>query len=204
MPTSPKRRDANQITRAILETAESLFLEFGVENVSMHQIAKAVNIGQGTMYRRYMNKGDLCMDLMKENFRALEEKTLHYLEKSTSLSVKERMQSIFKQLLYFLDKHFRLFEVIHSYTICKKGNKQYYEATPYVFLHKTIQSLLEEAIEAKEIHAVDTNLTAHMLLSTLNPKMHMHLRKSNGYSVEEINESFNKTFLQPLFQNENG
>ena len=32
----------------------------------MHQIALAAGIGQGTLYRRYRHKGELCMDLMRE------------------------------------------------------------------------------------------------------------------------------------------
>ena len=52
------------IGEEIEEIAFSLFQEFGVENVSMHKIAKTAGVGQGTLYRRYANKSDLCLSIL--------------------------------------------------------------------------------------------------------------------------------------------
>src|SRR5207244_11478218 len=62
----PERRDATEHRRRILEVARRLFAERGVAAVSMHQIAIAAGIGQGTLYRRYAHKGELSMDLLSE------------------------------------------------------------------------------------------------------------------------------------------
>lgn len=86
-----QRKDANEISASILQTTESLFSKYGVENVSMHQIAKTANVGQGTMYRRYTNKGDLCLDLMQDHFHAFKDETIKYLQVSKAKSVKERL-----------------------------------------------------------------------------------------------------------------
>src|SRR5215471_19498441 len=63
-----ERRDAAEHRQRILEVARRLFAQQGVEAVSMHQIALATGIGQGTLYRRYANKGELCMDLLCEQY----------------------------------------------------------------------------------------------------------------------------------------
>jgi len=60
------RRDAEEHRRRILEAARRLFAEQGIEAVSMRQIALAAGVGQGTLYRRYASKGDLCVDLLQE------------------------------------------------------------------------------------------------------------------------------------------
>ena len=62
-----ERRDAAEHRRRILDVAQRLFAQHGVDAVSMHQIALAAGIGQGTLYRRYRHKGELCMDLMREH-----------------------------------------------------------------------------------------------------------------------------------------
>src|ERR1700738_378056 len=62
-----ERRDAAEHRQRILEVARRLFAEHGVDAVSMHQIARDAKIGQGTLYRRYAHKGELCMDLLREH-----------------------------------------------------------------------------------------------------------------------------------------
>jgi len=51
-----ERRDAAENRQRILATAIRLFEQFGVEQVSMNQIATEAGIGPGTLYRRYRNK----------------------------------------------------------------------------------------------------------------------------------------------------
>src|SRR5258708_12724911 len=62
-----ERRDATEHRRCILEVAHRLFAQHGVDAVSMHQISITGGIGQGTLYRRYAHKGELCMDLLREH-----------------------------------------------------------------------------------------------------------------------------------------
>ena len=59
-----ERRDPAENRRRVLEVARDLFAERGVDHVSMHEIARAAGIGQGTLYRRYAHKGLVCMALL--------------------------------------------------------------------------------------------------------------------------------------------
>lgn len=199
MSDQTQRRDANEISKSILQTTESLFSKYGVKNVSMHQIAKAANVGQGTMYRRYANKGELCLELMSENFHCLQVKTLQSLADLKSKPVKERMLALLKLHLNFLEKHAQLFETIHSFITCTNNAKPFYEKAPYIFFHQTIRSLFEEAIAKKEALPINADFTAHTLIASMNPKIYNFLRQKSGYSAKEVIENFNKTLLEPLF-----
>lgn len=61
-----QRSDAIQNKEKILRIARELFNATSVNEVSMKQIAVASEIGQGTLYRHYKNKADICRALMDE------------------------------------------------------------------------------------------------------------------------------------------
>lgn len=195
------RRNDDKISASILQTTESLFSKYGVENVSMHQIAKAAKVGQGTMYRRYANKGDLCMDLMKDHFHDFQDSVRRFLESAESLPVKERLLAVFQELIRFLEKHMHLFETIQSSPMirCAHTRTTFYKSPPYVFMHSVITSLLEEAIRSEAARPVDADFTAHMLMASINPKVYILLKKEKGYTTDEIIKKFSTTFLEPLF-----
>ena len=48
MQIRKERKDSIEHRRIILQKAQLLFTEYGVDSVTMHQIAKSAGIGQGT------------------------------------------------------------------------------------------------------------------------------------------------------------
>lgn len=77
--TAPSRADARRNHRLVLETAARLFAEYGVEAVSMTQIAQSAGVGKGTLYRNFANKLTLCYALLDQEQRDLQEATLRRL-----------------------------------------------------------------------------------------------------------------------------
>lgn len=99
-----ERRDATEHRRRILEVARKLFAERGVDAVSMHQIAMAAGLGQGTLYRRYANKGELCMDLLSERHQQfVEEIATLYAETMTAPAL-ERLDGVLAHFVAFLEE----------------------------------------------------------------------------------------------------
>ena len=62
------RQDAQDNHNSIKSTAAELFATYGVEQVSMNQIAQTLRIGAGTLYRHFKDKGVLCFSLLEEDF----------------------------------------------------------------------------------------------------------------------------------------
>src|SRR5579863_10730546 len=86
-----ERRDAAEHRQRILEVAQRLFAEHGVDAVSMHQIAMEAGIGQGTLYRRYRHKGELCVDLMRERHEQFAQDVATLFARTESAPVLERL-----------------------------------------------------------------------------------------------------------------
>jgi AcrR family transcriptional regulator len=75
----PRRADALENHALLLETARQLFLELGVDHVSMSAVAEAAGVGKGTLYRHFTNKIALIQALLDAEQRVLQERTFEHL-----------------------------------------------------------------------------------------------------------------------------
>ncbi len=192
-------RTKHELSKAILHTANCLFEEHGVESVSMHQIAKSVGIGQGTLYRRYANKSDLCMDMMKDNFDQFKSQIESFLRSDSHRPVKERLVHVMKEIISFIDKKFKWLEVIHAQVRVDHDKKDFFYSPPYLFLSRVMSELFHEALEQELVKPLDVTYIVHSFFSINSPVMIRQLRQAHGYSCEEIQDRFCAMFIDPLF-----
>jgi AcrR family transcriptional regulator len=192
----PERRDAAENRQRILETARQLFAEQGVENVTMHQIAKAAGIGQGTLYRRYANKGELCFALIRVSFAEMRDEIDQSLAKLESKSRLAQLDDLLKQLVNFIENQIPLIGVIESGDGLK--HKSPYRNPLYEWAHQTVSRLLQEAIAQTEILPLDPVYTADALLAALNADMYRFQRIDRGFTPEQILQGIRWIYIERL------
>jgi AcrR family transcriptional regulator len=187
-----ERKDAAEHRRIILEKAHSLFTEHGVDGVSMHQIAKSAGIGQGTLYRRYAHKGELCLDLMQESSQHIYDSIIQYIEENKAQPIKERLAMVLQFCLDFVDKYSNWLVSIQAPT-CEGRQSLIYHSQLYKSLHSLICGLLEEAASKDPVIAAD------LILASMTPELFIFMHEDRGYSKEEIKQKLVSIYIDPLF-----
>ena len=164
----------------------------------MYQIAKKAGIGQGSLYRRYADKGEICSDLLgSSSERFLSELELEVQKPLTPLSTLQTLQSCIEKVVDFIDQHADLLHLIKSQFIGKKQLTQF-EHPIFQKLNTMMVELLVQAVERDEIIAIDPHFASTALISALSPDLYLFQQKVYGSSKEQILEGIVTLFITGL------
>jgi len=202
-PRRYERRDAAEHRQRILDVAHHLFAQQGVETVSMHQIALAAGIGQGTLYRRYANKGEICLDLLREQHQRFGEEIAALLAPVAAVPALERLERVLAKMVQFLEEQGTLGGLIagteRQEGLCNESDlsrHRGYQQTPwYRWLHKLLAGLLTEAVGRSELAALDIPYTADAMLAALHPAVYRFQRQERGFSPERILQGLRHIYI---------
>ncbi|MFC5469356.1 TetR/AcrR family transcriptional regulator [Cohnella suwonensis] len=187
-----ERRDAVEHRKLILQTAQQLFHQHGVQPVSMHQIAKTAGIGQATLYRRYAHKGDLCMAMLVDFAGSLAERVEAFLESHRSSSPLDRVSGIVDAWIDAIEEQSELILEMESYTSCDSERGNFFLSPLYRFFCDKFSSVFDEIAEAKRSTAIDGEFAAHAMICALSPMGYFHLKQGKGMSTEEIKQHYRR------------
>lgn len=191
----PERRDAAENRQRILNTALKLFEQNGVEQVSMNQIAAEAQIGPGTLYRRYRNKSELCLDLIKDNIVLLFDTIDEYLEKNRNDPPGQRLKGILYLFIRFREKRAQLISGVEESpaTNSLKSSKR---SPLHEDLHQLFVALFDEMNADKQGHNhPNSSFKADMLLVALSKDSYLFQRHVRDYTPEMFLEQLCLTFI---------
>ncbi len=181
-----ERRDAAENRQRILDAAIKLFEQHGVEQVSMNHIAMEAQIGSGTLYRRYKNKGDLCLDLIKDNLAVLIEDIEVYLKEHQPAPPRERLKGILTLFMIFREKKLQLLAGVKEGALARSH---------FQFNLQEIITQLFDEMKTDEQTEPNTVFRADMLLLALRSDSYVFQRDVRGYSSESFLEQIYLTFF---------
>jgi AcrR family transcriptional regulator len=202
-----ERRDASEHRRRILEVAQHLFAAHGVDAVSMHQIAKAAGVGQGTLYRRYAHKGELCMDLLRERHTHFAQELATMLAAKATSPALERLDGVLTHIIALLEEQGTLLGPVaapdtHSPHCEHAGNLHYFAYTDlswHQWLYDILMGVLAEAVNRHELAAsLDIPYTADAILATFHPLLYRFQRQERGFSAERVLQGLRHIYIDGL------
>ncbi|MFC4619560.1 TetR/AcrR family transcriptional regulator [Camelliibacillus cellulosilyticus] len=191
--TRTERRDAAENRQRILDTASRLFEQNGVEQVSMNQIAMEAGIGPGTLYRRYRNKGELCLDLIKDNVVLCFEDIEAYLEDNQTAPASVRLKGILHIFIRFRESKAQLLKGVED-ADSNDRKKSKTRSPLYDELHQHLVNLFNE-INAADQRREDNIFKADAMLASLRSDNYLFQREVRGYSPKEIVEKLCAIFI---------
>lgn len=192
-----ERRDAAEHRRRILVAARALFVAQGVDATNMTEIARAANIGQGTLYRRFAHKGELCEALLKENIFCFQQAMETRFAEDQSSSALERLEFLLAEMVRFNERNYPLLTaMIDSANGLRRG--EYFQNPYYLWTHTTFVRLIMQGMEAGEIGEVDANLTAHLILAAMKGSAHCHNHQHFDFTAEQIVQTVRSLLIDGL------
>ncbi len=186
-----ERSDAAANRALILLTAERLFAERGVANVCMSEIAEAAGVGKGTLYRRFANKGELCLALMDRQMSDFQNDMLAQFARQTAEGVPYlgQLTAFLAALVDFTEIHSPLLiEVQHAGMLPDEPQLALPRLNlPHIWQYMTVSALLRSAARAGEMTAdIDLEYLGETLLAPLQVDYFRFQRQVRGYSTERI------------------
>ncbi|TVY11358.1 TetR/AcrR family transcriptional regulator [Paenibacillus cremeus] len=198
LQTRPERRDAAENRQRILDAALKLFEQTSVEQVSMNQIAIEAQIGPGTLYRRYRNKSELCLDLIKDNLVLLFDDIYAYLKEREADSPEQRLRGIISLFIRFRERKLELLRGVEEGALPASGKSTRSPSPVYHELHEIFCELFGE-MTASESAGPGNVFKADMLLMALKNESYVFQREVRGYSPDTFLEQLCSTFI-PTFE----
>lgn len=191
--TRAERRDAAENRQRILQAALRLFEQQGVEQVSMNQIATEAQIGPGTLYRRYRNKSELCLDLIRDSIDLLFDDIEAYLQQSQLEAPRQRLKGILRYFVRFREQKAQLLTGVEE---SPSSNRQRPRAQSPLYddLQQLVVNLFEEMAAHEQVPS-NSVFRADLLLVALSSESYLFQREVRGYSPEEIVELLVATFF---------
>jgi AcrR family transcriptional regulator len=173
-----ERADAARNRARILEAAEQLVAEQGIEAVSMEAVARAACVGTGTLYRRFGDRAGLAFALLDQHTREFQNALISGPPPlGPGAPARERLRAFGAGYLDLLERHAALM------VAAAPGAKE--ADGPYSLYATHLAILLREAAPL-----LDPQFTAEALLAMLAPMHHVHLRHGLGWSLERMRDGW--------------
>lgn len=190
------QRDPDKYRDRILLASKELFQEHGIENVTMHQIAKAAQIGQATLYRRYAHKGEVCMEILNTSTQGF----LKELDDLLNMTLKgltplEQLDNVITKIADYIDDKATMLIIIKT-EYARESQLLQFNHPIFIYLHNVISELYSKSILNGEIVKLNTTLTAHTLVAALSPDLFLHQKNMMNFSKEEILISIRQTYIE--------
>ncbi len=171
----PSRSDALRNRELLLQTAQRLFAEKGVDAVTMSDVAEAAGVGKGTLYRHFANKIELCHVLVDEDQRDLQNRTFARLRENGAPCAD--IEWFVREVIAFVMRN-------QSLVLAESARGVLLNHPAHVWWRQTIRGLL-----LRLTPNVDVEYLADVLFVMLDPRTIHYQVTTRNWGLDQIAES---------------
>lgn len=175
IPSRPTRADAVKNRVLLLETAQRLFAEHGVDAVTMSDVAEAAGVGKGTLYRHFANKIELCQVIIDQDQRDLQNRTLARLREGGSPN--DNLEWFLREVVAFISRN-------QALAFAESAFGSLLEHPAHLWWRQTIRGLLLR-IQPN----LDADYLADVFFVMLDPRTINYQITARGSSFERVADS---------------
>ncbi len=154
-------RDGSKTRLRIDQTAMRLFVEKGITETTIRDIATEARIAEGTLYRHYTSKDELAWRLFVDNFTAIG-RTLGDIQRGQD-GVRDKLSSIIRYFCSVFDRDAVMFNYLflarHQHMLRLTPRMP----NPYL----VIRSVVREGMTGGEIPKADLDLATSMVMGVI-------------------------------------
>ncbi len=154
-------RDGKKTKELISRTALALFVEQGITETTIRDIARAAGVAEGTLYRHYEGKDELAWELFSRNFQHFAQELEQLQEKYGTL--REKLAAMIRQFCRFYDEN----PVLFNYLLLAQ-HAQLKKVTPDMPNPvAVVRNVIAQAMGRREVPAGDPEVLAAMVLGVV-------------------------------------
>ncbi|WP_406239790.1 TetR/AcrR family transcriptional regulator [Nocardia sp. NBC_01009] len=173
-----ERADAARNRRLLLDAAQELVREQGVDSLTMDALAKRAGVGKGTVFRRFGNRAGLMTALLDHSEVKYQQGFMYGPPPlGPGAPPQDRLIAFGRARLLDIEVEGEL------YRAAETGER--FSGPPYLLLKAHVSMLLRQA----EVTG-DIPLLADALLGALSAALVMHQMHALGYSREQIGDNW--------------
>ncbi|MBI1257279.1 MAG: TetR family transcriptional regulator [Chloroflexi bacterium] len=168
------RADAVKNRELLVQTAQRLFAQKGVDAVKMSDISDAAGVGKGTLYRHFPNgKAELCRVLIDEDQRDLQERTFARLRENGDPL--PDLEWFVREVIAFVVRN-------QVFVFAESSMEMLLGHPAHLWWRQTIRGLLARI----KPNQVDLDYIADTVFVMLDPRTIYYQMNARGYDPERI------------------
>ena len=160
----PKIIDYDKKKQEIIEKAKIVFAKRGYHNTSLSHISKKCGMGRTTIYQYFKNKDEIFYHTVGSTLEEIQTQ-VEVIVTNEELSFTEKLKQVVHQLTEGQEDNNTFILLLETLLILNRGTNEVIEKIKDDIqrLKDTIENLIREAIEKKEIKPVDSKSFAETI-----------------------------------------
>jgi AcrR family transcriptional regulator len=182
-----REQEKENLSRAILDAAAALFLEYGYEGLSMRQIAERIGYSATTIYRYYEDKDELLFAIVREGFQRFGRQLARAAQ--SSQDPRERLDALGHAYIEFGIKNPVFYRMMFMQRSDFLFESRAERKEPMIDSFGVLRQAVEEAMQAGVLRQGDPETTGTVIWAVVHGITSLAIAGSQRFTKKQIREN---------------